>query len=285
MDVICNFSPPGLGWYQSLQDFRDYTPACPRAQELLQQLSAPDGTSLPDSVDLREYFPGVQDQLRLNSSSVHAAVALVEYFRRRALGKMVGSSRLFLYHTARKLVRIVGDQGVDLRSTFKAMQCFGVPPEEYWPYELEREPSVPDAFLYSFGKEYQAMMYVRLDIRNSSGSQTLNRVRAFLRAGFPVAFGFPVPSSLTADCDIPYRPAFDSIRGGQAAVCVGYDNRRLGATRGALLLRNSWGSQWGDGGHGWLPYRYVEEQLATDFWTLLHPDWLASGEFQRPLLG
>jgi C1A family cysteine protease len=48
------------------------------------------------------------------------------------------------------------------------------------------------------------------------------------------------------------------------------------------LIRNSWGPGWGERGHGWLPYSYILERLAADFWTLVNPQWLASGEFDRP---
>jgi C1A family cysteine protease len=84
--------------------------------------------------------------------------------------------------------------------------------------------------------------------------------------------------------DIPFRPTIDSIIGGQAVVAIGYDDRRPGDYRGGLLFRNSWGNAWGENGYGWLPYSYVEHQLASDFWTLLSPKWLASGEFSKPSL-
>ena len=66
-------------------------------------------------------------------------------------------------------------------------------------------------------------------------------------------------------------------------MAVGYDDDRLFRSyRGALLIRNSWGEGWAEKGSGWLPYDYVREELAADFWTVLKPDWLASGEFDRP---
>jgi C1A family cysteine protease len=157
-----------------------------------------------------------------------------------------------------------------------------MPPERHWPYEVDRLTREPDAFLFSFAEPYRSLSYVRLDVRKSSGAETLELVKSLLAAGFPAVFGFGVPNSLTNDGDIPYRPTFDSVVGGQAVLAAGYDDRWLRGSRGALLVRSSWGAQWGEEGYGWLPYAYVEEQLAVDFWTLVHPDWIASGEFDTP---
>ena len=139
--------------------------------------------------------------------------------------------------------------------------------------------------MHSFNEKYRSLVYVRLDRRNGSGSDALNAIKAFLAAEFPVALGFPVPNSLNSDADVPYRPSLDSSIGGQAVVAVGYDDERLRTSKGALLFRSSWGSGWGEHGYGWLPYGYVEQQLATDVWVLLRGDWLATGEFRFPELG
>lgn len=48
----------------------------------------------------------------------------------------------------------------------------------------------------------------------------------------------------------------------------------------AILIRNSWGTEWGDAGYGWLPYNYVLNGLAVDWWTLLKNEWIDTGEFE-----
>jgi C1A family cysteine protease len=73
---------------------------------------------------------------------------------------------------------------------------------------------------------------------------------------------------------------------GHAIVAVGYNDRKRikntkcnKTTTGALLIRNSWGTEWGDEGYGWMPYEYVENKLALDFWSLLSMDWVDTKQF------
>ena len=50
-------------------------------------------------------------------------------------------------------------------------------------------------------------------------------------------------------------------------------------TTGAFLIRNSWGTGWGDHGYGWLPYDYVLHSIAKDWWSLTSANWVETGQF------
>lgn len=244
-----------------------------------------------DEEGLCAFFSSVEDQQALNSSTASAVLALVEYFERRACGRTFEGSKLFLYKMARTLRRTRGDCGVDLRTTFKALVRFGAPPYDMWhtdPSRFDDEPH--DVSLIGFARDYADTRYVRLDFRDHEstgyecGKKTLFTVKSFLAAGFPVAFGFSVPHSLTTCPHIPYRPSFESYRGGGAVVAVGYNDNRDTSPKGAILVRTCWGDKWGEKGYGWLPYAYVEKGLARDFWTLVREAWLDPTEFKAPLL-
>lgn len=276
-----------FGWCADVPDFRDLTPHSEPVQQLLGKLKPARrrrSRIRPSQVDLREYFPVAFDQGTFGTSPANSCVALVEYFERRAYGRHMPLSRMFLHYTATRVAQVEVTAPTCHRAVLNALVLCGVPPERYWPYDGDTFTRIPDAFLYSFRGKFPETLGVRLDLRNQRGGTTLDLVRLFLAAGFPCLLGVSIPSSISREAEIPYRPTFDSVLGGQSLVAVGYDDDWLGSSRGALIIRNCWGSNWGSEGYGWLPYAFVEEQLATDIWTILRADWLIAGDFQRPML-
>ena len=290
----------GTGWLPELPDLRDRTDADAEFPEMMKSLGIPATLSaFPASVDLRQWCSPIENQGRLGSCTAHAGAGVVEYFQRRAFGRYIDSSRLFIYKTTRNLMGVVGDTGAWLRFTMGALRLCGAPPEKYWPYTDRKQPGPggertfdeePPSFVYSVGEDYEAVRYFRHDPRGRNPQEVLDSTRKYLSAGIPCMFGFyGFPSANSADVlgAFPFPCPRERAIWGHAVVAVGFDegmeitNRRCPSTKtkGAFLIRNSWGTAWGDKGYGWLPYDYVLKGLALDFWSLLSAGWVDTGEF------
>ena len=289
--------PLGTGWLPPLPDLRDYSIVEPEIAKMSKAIGVSDGSkklkAAPSTVDLRQWCSPIENQKNLGSCTANAAVGVVEYFQRRAFGKYLNGSRLFVYKTTRNLMQVTGDTGAWLRNTMGALVLCGVPPEKYWPY-TDKTPAFdkePTSFVYSVGDNYQAVQYFSHDPQgaNVPTATVLTSVKNYLAAGIPSMFGFwgfPSFDSCNVKGGIPYPCPGEQAQWGHAIVAVGYDDAKKikntmcnKTTTGALLIRNSWGTVWGDAGYGWMPYDYVLDGLALDFWSLLSQDWVSTKEF------
>jgi C1A family cysteine protease len=95
-------------------------------------------------------------------------------------------------------------------------------------------------------------------------------MRQCLAEGYPFVFGFSVYEAFESDevartgkLNLP-EPSEKKQLGGHAVMAAGYDDS---AER--VLVRNSWGADWGIKGYFTMPYDYISnDNLADDLWTL-----------------
>lgn len=246
------------GWRRDLPDHRDYRLGLGLVASVAPQPAA--ASLYPDAALLDVYDQGGE-----GSCAANMGCSQVRWLR-MLLGEYASfePSRQDLYKSGRASegTPLEEDSGLQIRSVFDALRVYGVAPEALDPYadtfESYSRPRSDAARAAAL--DHQAILYYRCP--------TLRTIKASVLQGHPVGFGFTCFESLmsaeTARTGlVPYPEPGERSVGGHANLVIGYDD-----ARGALLSRNSWGRGWGQGGDTWLPYRYVTEGLASDFWTL-----------------
>jgi C1A family cysteine protease len=240
---------PAYGWIPDRPDHRDflYSAIAPKVK-------------LPSKVDLRNECSPIENQGRLGSCTANALAGNLQFLEEISGGVYKDLSRLFIYYNERAIEGTVAyDSGAQIRDGIKSLARYGVCPESIWPYDISQFTSKPAAACYKEALKRRIVSYHRL--------LTLDEMLNCLAEGFPFVFGFSVYESFeslkVAQTGIaPMPKKSERLLGGHAVMAAGYDQAKK-----RFIVRNSWGTQWGQAGYFTMPYAYVET-LAADFWTI-----------------
>jgi len=218
--------------------------------------------SVPDKVDLRQYYTTVEDQQTTSSCAANAVIGALEYHQVRMGGKVKDLSRLFVYWNARRMADREGeDSGCTMPLVMAATLGYGACREELWPFDKSKLTARPTQECYNDASEYEAVAFARVTPGDA--------VRQAVAAGLPVVFGAWFPGSMydaAQSTGIMPGPAEQKEQpgAGHCMVIVGYDHPAQ-----QWIVRNSWGGAWGDKGYVRIPYASMHAYTPVDgFWVI-----------------
>ena len=240
-------------WNRQIPDFRDFKF---EGSTFLEKFF------LPSSVDLRSVDGPIEDQGQLGSCTANALAGALQFLEKQSGKAVTLLSRLFIYYNERVIEGTVSiDSGSEIRDGIKTLNKQGVCTEKMWPYTISKFKTKPSTAAYKEALTDEITIYKALS--------TITDMKTALSQGLPFVFGFTVYSSfestsVTKTGIVPMPKKNESVLGGHAVTAVGYDDSKQW-----FIVRNSWGTAWGDKGYFYLPYAYISNpNLASDFWVI-----------------
>ncbi len=215
-------------------------------------------------VDLRP-FCTVTRQGGLSACAGNATADAVEIMSAIAGWPHHELSRLFVYAMARTLDQSLGtDGGTYIRSCFEALSRFGIPTEADYAYDESKVLVSPPLLVMRKSVGHKIHSYYQI---KAQGEYRTDEVLAALRARQVVVFGTLI-SHAFVEGNVPTKTALgppgEVTAGGHAMVLVGYRS-----DLDAFIVKNSWGTHWGDEGYWYMSRAYLESDVTWDLWVPL----------------
>lgn len=212
-----------------------------------------------NEIDLREYDSPVEDQGFLGSCVGNAICNAFELLTRQIYpDKFQELSKLYVYYHSRFFDESIdADNGTYLRDGLKAAKNYGICTEALWPYDTTKFDSQPTPKCYLDAFNRYVTVYETL--------YTVDEMTEVLNAKKPVVIALEIfDSFLNVTKENPYVPipnGYGYSMGLHALAVVGYS-----IPKKQFLIKNSWGTEWGDKGYAWIPFTYIEN-FTFERWT------------------
>lgn len=216
---------------------------------LAENYERPKDQFLPSSVDLRKDFSSIRNQKHQGACSSFSLVSVIEFFLRRAFKEQSDLSEAFVYYNARDLNnKTEEDSGSTFQDIIQSMRDKGVCLESLCPYDPDVYDEQPSEKAYSDAesRKITEAKNVKLQVED---------IKSALAKGYPVVISIRVfdrfVKNVSGFVDIPSESELKEDENHAMVVC-GYSD-----SEGYFIVRNSWGTDFGDRGYCYLPYDYI----------------------------
>lgn len=199
---------------------------------------------LPETFSVRDKLGPIRDQGSFGTCAAQTAICIKEYQEFAEDGLLETFSPMFVYaHRTPKDI-----SGMYPRDVMEILQKRGSISEKEYPYKgKNRNPQNITEKIYDRARNFTISNYARIS--------TIDALKRALITDGPCLIGMPAFNSE----DIFWKAGIDSnTAGGHAVAVVGYNKK-------GFILRNSWGTSWGDKGYGLFPYE--DWGIQWEVWT------------------
>ncbi|KAI1472509.1 uncharacterized protein F4812DRAFT_454322 [Daldinia caldariorum] len=264
-----------------------HSPA-PFWQTFIRSSKQPYGNSKKNAKEDLKYEEAY-DQSYMRSCVAHAVAGAFEFAVRKGGESNFSPSRLFIWYYARRNTEhnenprgsVEYDVGTSVRNALIVL-LKGVCDEQHWSYVCSRSDektrrfprnakaaTEPDKYARRNAKHYSAT-YKRIDLEN-----LYENLIECLDSGFPFIFSMNVYDQFDKkrfnekSGYIIKTPSYMEDRdegAGHSLLAVGYIPGNT-PQDDLFIVRNSWGTDWGDHGHSYVGYSYLK-QFCNDFFTV-----------------
>ena len=206
---------------------------------------------LSSSVDLRKYFTPVKDQGKIGACSAFALVSIFEFILKKNRQSDINLSEQFVYYNSRKSKGMShSDSGSSITEILNSMKQQGVCLEHLFPYNPDNLVQEPPVEAYDDAQ-------TRKIICAKNVKHNLHDIKSAVYEGYPVAITIKIFDSFQPWKGFIRIPSEQEIQNGKfgyhTMVICGYnDEARF------FVVRNSWGSNFGEKGYCYIPYAYFE---------------------------
>lgn len=203
-------------------------------------------------VDLRKLFTPIKDQGQLGACASFAILSVYEHIHKKNKNEDIDLSEYFLYYNARaRNGEANGDSGSSLYHNLESMTQEGACLESLCKYrtDLCDERPTEEAYSDAVTRKVKKALNVKCDLAD---------IKSALAEGYPVVVSLKIFESFEPVAGFIPMPSADEKQdekhGNHAMVLCGYsDDKKV------FIVRNSWGTAFGDRGYCYIPYSYISD--------------------------